>query len=346
MLQFNKGEWSEPYCLLKIMADKKLFLCNSGLLETGDHIHIVGGNIADGIDYKLCDDVINITFGNENKKYSTPYIKELLSSVLKEINKKQPRTFPIPDLEKFFFEIGSPSFKSKSTNKADCTISVFDDILQSNENLGFSIKSFLAGSPTLINASKATNFTYEVNSADKKFTALKTKTLLRHLKKDEIAVKYKGMDSNIYQKNLMLIDTQMPVIVSELLKIYFSSKIKNIADIVELLKKNNPLNLDNTSLYQNKVKDFLFFSATGMFPNTGWEGVQNVDGGCLIVKNNGEVSAFYIFRKKFLVAFREYLYLQCFLDTASTTRHVFGKLYQENNLSYLKLNLQIRIQDN
>ena len=77
MLKFNKGEWSEPYCLLKTMADKKLFLCRSDLSETGEHINVIGGNIADGINYKLCDDVINVNFLNGNKEYSTFYIKEL-----------------------------------------------------------------------------------------------------------------------------------------------------------------------------------------------------------------------------------------------------------------------------
>ena len=217
--------------------------------------------------------------------------------------------------------------------------------MQSNENLSFSIKSFLAGSPTLVNASKATNFTYSVNSFDKKFASLKAKTLVKALNKENVSIHYQSMDSDIYQKNLMLIDTQMPVIISEILKIYFGSKIKNVKDIVEILKKNNPLNLHDVSVYQSKVKDFLFDSATGMFPNKAWRGIQDVDGGCLIVKNDGDVSAFYIFRKEFLVNFREYLYQKCFIDTASTTRHVFGRLYQENGSSYLKLNLQIRIQD-
>jgi hypothetical protein len=48
-----------------------------------------------------------------------------------------------------------------------------------------------------------------------------------------------------------------------------------------------------------------------------------------------------LFRKAFLEYFRTYLFDQCFLDTASTSRHKFGVLYEENNIT--KLNLQVRI---
>ena len=312
MLKFNKGEWSEPYCLLKIMADKKLFLCNSDLSRTGEHISVIGGNIANGVDYKICNNGVNIVCNGLNKNFSSRFINELLSAALEEIKKPQPRTFSIPAIEKFFYEIGAPSLKSKSTNKADCTVFVFDDILSSQELLKFSIKSFLAGSPTLVNASKATNFTYMVGLSNINFTDLKAKALIKRLNQKNISIQYSEMDSTTYETNLMLIDTQMPLIISEVLKIYFGSRVKYIADIIDVLKDSNPLNIDRTAVYESKIKDFLFFSAVGMFPNKKWDGVQDIDGGCIIVKEDGDISTFYIFRKKFLLNFREYLYKKCF----------------------------------
>ena len=88
---------------------------------------------------------------------------------------------------------------------------------------------------------------------------------------------------------------------------------------------------------------FSIKSLIGMFPNKEWSGIQDVDGGCLIVKEDGEIATFYIFRKAFLEYFRAYLFDKCFLDTASTSRHKFGVLYEENNITKLKLNLQVRI---
>lgn len=44
------------------------------------------------------------------------------------------------------------------------------------------------------------------------------------------------------------------------------------------------------------------------------------------------------------IFFREYLFNKCFLDTPSTTRHGFARLYEENGKVKLKLNLQVRIE--
>jgi len=343
MLKLNKGEWSEPYCLLKIMSDKKLFLCEPNLSSAGISISVTGGRLSDNITYRINDDAVSFSIKNNEKEYSFAHLQEITASVLVELKKAQPRTFPIAVIEQLFSEIGSPSIKSKSSNKSDCILSVYDDLINSEEDLNFSIKSFLAGSPTLINASKATNFTFNVDTDNQEFKELKAKALIRKLNESKSTITFTGMDSNVYSRNLMLIDTQMPLVISEVLKIYFGSKIKFISEIVKTLEQTNPLNIVDVSLYKNKVSDFLFYSSTGMFPNKKWEGIQDIDGGCIIVKDDGEVSTFYIFRKSFLVKFREYLYNQCFLDTASTTRHQFGRLYKENDKMNLKLNLQVRI---
>ncbi len=343
MLRYNKGEWSEPYCLLKMMADQKLFLCNANLEKTGEYVDVLGGEISDTICYELHEDTINIISGSQSKEYSKKDIEELSERVLREIQKKQSRTFSIAELENFFNDIHVSVLKSKSTKKIDCKISVFDNLVRSKEELGFSIKSFLAGSPTLVNAGMTTNFTYLLGILKKDYSLLKAKSLVKALIVDEVTIDYHNMDNEIYHNNLMLIDTQMPIIISELLKIYYGSKVKFIYEIVDVLRKRNPLKIDDVSIYGKKIKDFLFYSATGMFPNKKWDGMQDVDGGCIIVKNDGNIVTFYIFRKKFLIQFREYLYAQCFLDTASTTRHRFGRIYKESNSHYMKLNLQIRI---
>jgi type II restriction enzyme len=40
--------------------------------------------------------------------------------------------------------------------------------------------------------------------------------------------------------------------------------------------------------------------------------------------------------------FEDYLFQNTKLETASSSRHEFGKVYSENGESYFKLNLQIR----
>lgn len=343
MQKLNKGEWSEAYCLLKTMADKKLFLCDLNLENTGTAVEVIGGRLSKNIEYKIVGESVSF-FSNENcKEIPISNVKNIVKYFLEEIKEKQTKTFPIKLVEDFFLDIGSPSVKAKASNKADSILYTNDELTKATEKLSFSIKSFLVADPTLVNAGRTTNFTYKVLCHIEPYKNLKAKTLVKKLIEDKVVLDFEKMDSEIYAKNLMLVDTQMPQIISEMLKVYYSSKTKYVSHLVDEVEKLNPLNLSDTSIYKNKICDYLFYSATGMFPNTEWAGIQDIDGGCMIVKEDGEISTFYIFRKAFLEFFREYLYNKCFLDTASTTRHQFGRLYEEEGQVRLKLNLQVRI---
>ena len=58
------------------------------------------------------------------------------------------------------------------------------------------------------------------------------------------------------------------------------------------------------------------------------------------MKNNGDCLGFHIIEMDNL---KNYLFEHIKLDTPSTTRHRFGKLYLENDGElYFKLNLQLR----
>jgi type II restriction enzyme len=342
MQTLNKGEWSESYCVLRVIADGKLQLCDSDLLLTGEQIKINGGTISPAVHYKIVGDIVELIANGASKEVSKHDIAKLAEKTLHLIKSTHEKTFSLPEIAELF---GTQSLKAKASNKIDTIINIFDDITNANEELGFSIKSFLAGSPTLVNASRATNFTYNValTKIEQKYKDLKAKTLLRSLNVDNINVIFDKMDSDIYQNNLMRIDLKMPEILAEFLKIYYSSKTKLVSEITAQLQELNPLQLIDKSLYKSKIIDYLFYSAVGMFPNKNWQGIADIDGGCMIVEESGEVKTFYIFRKAFLQFFREYLFNRCFLDTPSTTRHGFARLYEENNNVKLKLNLQIRI---
>ena len=62
-------------------------------------------------------------------------------------------------------------------------------------------------------------------------------------------------------------------------------------------------------------------------------------GGYLIVKENGDVLCYHIYNRN---EFENYLFNNTKLDTASSSRHDFGTIYEQNEELYFKLNLQIR----
>lgn len=108
------------------------------------------------------------------------------------------------------------------------------------------------------------------------------------------------------------------------------------------ISKTNPLNFNqenNHPFYAYKIKHFLTDIALGMMPSKVWTGKLDATGGYLVVKDNGEVLCYHIYNRN---DFEDYLFTNTKLDTASSNRHGFGTIYQENGQLYFKLNLQIR----
>jgi HpaII restriction endonuclease len=80
-------------------------------------------------------------------------------------------------------------------------------------------------------------------------------------------------------------------------------------------------------------------AALGMTPAKVWAGVYDVTGGYLIVKENGDVLCYHIYNRN---QFEDYLFANTKLETAGSTKHKFGEIYEENGDYFFKLNLQVR----
>ena len=76
-----------------------------------------------------------------------------------------------------------------------------------------------------------------------------------------------------------------------------------------------------------------------MVPTTVWTGKLDSTGGYLVVKENGEILCYHIYNRN---EFEDYLLTNTKIINPSSTRLKFGKIYNENNQFYIKLNLQIR----
>jgi HpaII restriction endonuclease len=73
----------------------------------------------------------------------------------------------------------------------------------------------------------------------------------------------------------------------------------------------------------------------GMNPIKVWTGMYDTEASNL---NEREKATFLSNRSQF----EDYLFANTKLETASSTKHDFGKVYEENGNFYFKLNLQIR----
>ena len=101
----------------------------------------------------------------------------------------------------------------------------------------------------------------------------------------------------------------------------------------------NDLGYGDAMMYTYKFKKFLCSCALGMKPAKPWDGLDEANGGYIIVKADGEILAYHIYNRNF---FEQYLLDNTILERASTSRHDYMSLYEENGEMFIKLNLQIR----
>ena len=269
-----------------------------------------------------------------------------------KLKEKTNATFSIPEIESFINSYNSHSLKASSSHKSDIRIVIHDQRTGTNPELGFSIKSQLGGASTLLNAGRTTNFIYKINnliltdSLINEINAINTRSKIRDrvLRLIELGGKmhFIGNESTIFENNLILIDSALPKILSEVLLLFFTSNYSNTSDLVDKISKKNPLkyNLDNNHpYYEYKVKHLLTDIALGMMPSKVWTGELDATGGYLIVKQSGDILCYHIYNRN---EFEDYLYSNTKLETSSSTRHCFGKIFEYNGNHYFNLNLQIR----
>ncbi|MBR6870018.1 MAG: HpaII family restriction endonuclease [Candidatus Methanomethylophilaceae archaeon] len=105
-----------------------------------------------------------------------------------------------------------------------------------------------------------------------------------------------------------------------MLKLHYIHGISSIQDQARILESSNPLGFKispGQKLYQYKIKKFLAVVALGMKPATCWNGIEDANGGYIVVKEDGEVLCYHIYNRN---DFEDYLFKNTRLDTPSTTR--------------------------
>ena len=356
MVTGNKGEWSEVYTLLKIIADGKLFTGDSNLNKIESLVFPIIKVLRDEsngtFEFGYENDLVIVK--NNTEEFRIPIIsfQKHAGFLLTRIKEKTNATFSIPEVETFINSFNSHSLKAKSSVKSDIRIVIHDQRTGSTPELGFSIKSQLGGASTLLNAGQTTNFVYnisdlslttnqieEINTID---TRSKIKDRIEKIKELKGKLLFDKPQSSIFENNLILIDSALPRIVAEMLFLFFTSDYSKVSDLVSEISTKNPLgyNLESKHpFYSYKIKRFLTDVALGMMPSKVWTGELDATGGYLVVKTNGDVLCYHIYNRN---EFENYLFANTKLETASSSRHGFGTVYKEKDQLYFNLNLQIR----
>lgn len=157
-----------------------------------------------------------------------------------------------------------------------------------------------------------------------------------------LSLSHHGSVSDTYKRNLAKVDKNLEMLVSYLLLEYYgaSKREKFIKDLLPYVVNKNPLNIPNSSSYEKIISAFLKATAFGMVPRVLWDGRLSANGGMIVIKENGELASFYLDDIQSNASLEKYLLENSFFDTASTSRHGFGEVFDDN---FFKFNLLIRL---
>ena len=359
MITGNKGEWSEIYVLFRLLADGKIYAADSELNKLENIyfpiIKIIREETAGVLNEYFTGETISIYINNEKVKElpASRFAAEADSLFKEMINKKTRRSFEVKDSESFMEEISCYKLAAPSTDKSDITMEIVDINTGYSPVVGFSIKSEIGHYATLLNAGKTTNFifaidhgypdlakqTNEITKSSGNRKCVDVKGRLKNILEKEGVLKYSDMENQTFKNNLVLIDSNMDKILAQTILYFYRDGIFTCSELVERLEKENPMNYGNVNAYRYKFKKFLTAVALGMKPATVWDGMDEASGGYIIVTKEGNVLAYHIYNRN---DFEEYLLQNTKYETASTTRHDFGKIYTEFGVDFIKLNLQVR----
>ena len=350
----NKGEWSELYTFLRLLADGKVYAADADLNKIEDLYYPIIKIIRQSKTHKEplfyeFDDkqIIILSSENKNRIKQIPTEKFTLNAnkLLERIKKATVSSFEVPEVSSFILEIESRSVKEKSSSKRDITIIIHDTNTGRKPEVGFSVKSKLGGASTLFNAHVTNNMQYKIEGVEEldrevleSLKPLKAKTLLKGIRENNCKIVFESVVNSNFESNLYMIDSNFPAILAEILKLYYSGHSIKIKDLTEKVTEINPCGFrDNETFpfYKYKIRGFLTACALGMTSKKPWNGSFDVSGGYIVVKENGDILCYHLYNWE---DFQEYLFNSTFIDTPSTTRHKFGKLEGDK----LKLNFQIR----
>lgn len=370
--KLNKGEWAEFYVMMKLLGDGRLYTANKLLHKNFQSYLEVLKIIRQECESQILEYIIDesnsvvIVKPRDAEMILTSmpisdfkYYAKMLFNGIKDL---KGGSVLAPDPVCDFADIihvtkpKAPAVKALNKQfggKNDIFIEVKDGQTSIVSIMGFSIKSKFGSNPTLFNAGSSSQFLYKLAGCSDKlmaeFNEIKDKDDNRdwkacknYLLQHGITMKFSHTQNSIYNDNLFLIRESMAEILAWCVKdrlIVADGKF-GVMETVERMIDVNPLGVSNSCVYYEKaIKDFLMAGFTGMTAGKSWDGKEQVNGGYIVVMEDGDVICYHSNDRE---SFRDYLYRNTNFEYVSTDKYKWSRIIKIDNEYYLPLNISIR----
>lgn len=259
-MNYNKGEWSEAYLLLRLVGDGRIYAGNEQSVRISTRYMDIRSILKRNLDNVLecargdssaeCWLVFDNGTESEHLFFPLQQFNDMADLLLDYIRTRNG-AFCAEEPYRFLQSIGDTSIKagkwkaesayeSKFRGKTDIVLRIIDST--ESDMLGFSVKSYAGSPPTLFNAAGASAFVYRIeNCSDNEFDALNNivsasghpdvirrvafvRNRLRFISTKYCRAKRNQFNNEpgpFFQWNLDLLDARMPSIISEALLVRY-----------------------------------------------------------------------------------------------------------------------------
>lgn len=345
----NRGEWAELYTLVKLILDNAVPSLDRDLKP-------IPGKLFKFLELMRQDDGAFLRFvpydspltGETSERLpERSELADVLEAFWDEITTASGASFESYQGQKLMRALGIKKIKAKSSEKVDLYGRLAGLIGSDDSQLGFSIKSQVRAKSTLVNASGQTTFIYSVEGGNLDVDFInaivggsKIQDRVKAIYDSGAKLVFDGMNSEIFRRNLDLIESNLKTNLADLLIVAYLTDNKSVAAAIRALGElSDDSSLPKRISYQ--IKNFLRAAALGMVPGTEWDGDLTAYGGYLVVKKDGSIGCFHLQKDD---EFKDYLLNNTKFDTPSgdSKRGSFGELFQTSEGLKFSLKMQVR----
>ena len=369
--KLNKGEWAEFYVMMKLLGEGRLYTANKLLQKNYQSYLDVLKIIRQECETQVLEYIIDETNGvvivktqdSDTILATMPvsdfndYAKMLFDGIKDVKGSSVPAPDPVCDFAKVIY-VSKPkapavkALKKQFGGKNDIFIEVRDGQTAIVSIMGFSIKSKFGQNPTLFNAGSSSQYLYKLTGCNDammdEFNAITENggrgwsKCKAYLSDHGISMEFARTQNPIYNDNLFLVRESMAKIMAWCVKdrLIDSPGHFEVMETVERMIAANPLGVPGARIYYEKaIKDFLMAGFTGMTAGKAWDGKEQVNGGYIVVMDDGDVICYHSSDRE---SFRDYLYRNTHFEYVSADKYVWSRIIKIDGEYYLPLNLSVR----
>lgn len=368
----NKGEWAEFYVMLKLLGEGKLYTADNMLKKKLDSYLDVLKIIRQEFETQVLEYIVDqdnaiVTVkpqGSEAVLATIPMqeFEDNAVTLFEGLKRVKGMSVAAPDSVCEFAKIiyvskpkapAVKALKKQFGGKNDIFIEVRDGQTAIVSVMGFSIKSKFGHNPTLFNAGSSSQYLFKLLGCDDakmdEFNAISDGkggrgwSLCReYLFSHSIRAEFARTQYLTYNENLFLVRESMPKIMAWCVydRLLRSNAEHGVKETVERMSAVNPLGVGNPAVYYEKaIKDFLMAGFTGMTAGNKWDGKEQVNGGYIVVMDDGDVICYHSSDRE---AFRDYLYRNTYFEYVSADKYNWSRIIKIDGEYYLPLNVSVR----